>query len=126
MIGVKHAAAHHQVEGNLGQQRPAEQPQQVAAQAVRAAKALRCQKSKNREREPPNAGEPFLRREKRRPKVVAQHQPHGEHMEAGRADIRFAAAVHGKTPFLYGIIQMGAVLCGRFFSSRHAEKRPGG
>ena len=73
---VEPRAAVHQVKGNFRQQRKNQHPLRVFFETVRVEVALHRHEGKNGERETSHAGHPLLRKKKRRPQVVEQHEGH--------------------------------------------------
>ena len=71
----------HQIERDLRYDRPKEQPSQILFQIAGVDIALHQQKGKDGVSKPAYPGEPGVSGKNSRPKMVAQHQKHGDDME---------------------------------------------
>ena len=81
MHRVEPCPAIHQIKGHFRKQCKQQQPQGITLQIPGMKVAFHCHKCKDRERQPPGAGQPVLRRQKCRPQVIHQHQRHGNEMK---------------------------------------------
>ena len=96
---IEPGAAVHQVKRNLGKQRKHEHATQVLSKIVRVEVALDGHEGEDRESEATHAGQPLLRRQKRRPEVIHEHEGHGDDVKCRRTQVEMSGLVQLCSPF---------------------------
>ena len=81
MEGIEPSASINQIKGNFRKQCKQKHPFHIFSEIRRMKISFYNHKRKNRECHPADAGHPFLSREQRCPKMVAEHQHHCEGMQ---------------------------------------------
>ena len=66
---------------------------------MRVEVALDGHEGEDRESEATHAGQPFLRRQKRRPEVIHEHKGHGDDVKCRRTQVEMSGLVQLCSPF---------------------------
>lgn len=90
---VEPGAAVHEIKRNLGKQCKHKHATQVLPEIVRVEVALDGHEGEDREGEASHAGQPLLRREKRRPEVIHEHEGHGDDVKCCRTQVEMSGLV---------------------------------
>lgn len=96
---IEPGAAVHEVKRNLGKQCKYKHAAQVLLEIVRMEVALDGHEGENREGEATYAGQPFLRRQERRPEVIHEHEGHGDDVKCRRTQVEMSGLVQLCSPF---------------------------
>ena len=94
MIWVNWTCTVHQVERYLRNYCEQKQPQYISAQISCMEVSLDYHKGKNRIGQTSQASEPLIAGNHSCPKVIAQHERHGEDMQRCRADVNMSFVFH--------------------------------
>ena len=66
---------------------------------MRVEVALDGHESEDREGEAAHAGQPLLRRQKRRPEVIHEHEGHGDDVKCRRTQVKMSGLVQMDSPY---------------------------
>ena len=96
---IEPGAAVHEVKRDLGKECKHEHSAQVLPEIVRVEVALDGHEGEDRESETAHAGQPLLRRQKRRPEVIHEHEGHGDDVKCRRTQVEMSGLVQMGSPF---------------------------
>lgn len=119
---IEPGAAVHQVKRDLGKQRKHEHAAQVFPKIVRVEVALDGHKRKDWEGEAAHAGQPLLRRQKRRPEVIHEHKGHGDDVKCRCTQVEMSGLVQMYSPytrFRYKIPKPSGIATNVFLSFKY-------
>ena len=96
---IEPGAAVHEVKRDLGKQCKHEHAAQILLEIVRVEVALDGHEGEDRESETAHAGQPLLRRQKRRPEVIHEHEGHGDDVKCRRTQVEMSGLVQMYSPY---------------------------
>ena len=96
---IEPGAAVHEVKRDLGKECKHEHSAQVLPEIVRVEVALDGHEGEDREGEATHTGQPLLRRQKRRPKMIHEHEGHGDDVKCRRTQVEMSGLVKMVSPF---------------------------